>query len=147
MGIIVSRLFFRGWLGYTFALLFILSAIFMIVTCFIGNGSGLADELKVVAPPAMNAMEQLLAVQNAISQAEELIQDANVFLLKSRALLLAIFPQVSLWSIFALFCFILLATYQVFYGQIARCISDGILQALLAKSLVIYFGGEQLFCP
>lgn len=101
MGIIVSRLFFRGWLGYTFALLFILSAIFMIVTCFIGNGSGLADELKVVAPPAMNAMEQLLAVQNAISQAEELIQDANVFLLKSRALLLAIFPQVSLWSIFA----------------------------------------------
>lgn len=43
------------------------------------------------------------------------------------------------------FYVILLATYQVFYGQIALCISDGILQALLAKSLVIYFGGEQLF--
>ncbi|KAK4383747.1 hypothetical protein Sango_2747000 [Sesamum angolense] len=38
-------------------------------------------------------MEQLLAVQNAISQAEELIQDGNIVLLKFRALLLSIFPQ------------------------------------------------------
>lgn len=52
------------------------------------------DELKVMAPPPMNAMEQLLAVQNAISQAEELIQDGNIVLLKFRALLLSIFPQV-----------------------------------------------------
>lgn len=52
------------------------------------------DELKVTAPPAMNTMEQLLAVQNAISQTEELIQDGNVLLLKCRALLLSIFPQV-----------------------------------------------------
>lgn len=95
----------------------------MIVTCFIGPGSGLTDELKVVAPPAMNAMEQLLAVQNAISQAEELIQDANVVLLKSRALLLAIFPQVSFWSYPVYFCIILLATYQVFYGQIIQVIN------------------------
>ncbi|KAL6007490.1 hypothetical protein ACLOJK_032988 [Asimina triloba] len=51
------------------------------------------DEVKVVAPPPMNTMEQLLAVQNAISQFEELVQDGNVTLLKMRALLLAVFPQ------------------------------------------------------
>lgn len=39
-------------------------------------------------------MEQLLAVQNAVSQAEQLIQDGNVILLKFRGLLLSIFPQV-----------------------------------------------------
>ncbi|OMO62904.1 hypothetical protein COLO4_32830 [Corchorus olitorius] len=40
-------------------------------------------------------MEQLLAVQNAISQVEQLIQDGNIFLLKFRALLMSIFPQAS----------------------------------------------------
>jgi len=39
-------------------------------------------------------MEQLLAVQNAISQAEESIQYGNIVLLKLRALLLSAFPQV-----------------------------------------------------
>lgn len=53
------------------------------------------DEVKVLAPPAMNTMEQLLAVQNAISQAEGFIQGGNIVLLKLRALLLSIFPQVS----------------------------------------------------
>ncbi|XP_062117134.1 uncharacterized protein LOC133830994 isoform X3 [Humulus lupulus] len=53
------------------------------------------DEVKVLAPPPMNTMEQLLAVQNAISQAEEFIQGGNIVLLKLRALLLVIFPQAS----------------------------------------------------
>lgn len=51
-------------------------------------------ELRVMAPPPMNTMEQLLAVQNAISQLEQLVQDANIVLLKLRALLLSLFPQV-----------------------------------------------------
>ncbi|MBA0638018.1 hypothetical protein Godav_029678 [Gossypium davidsonii] len=51
--------------------------------------------LKVMAPPPMNTMEQLLAVQNAISLAEQLVQDGNIVLLKFRALLLSIFPQAS----------------------------------------------------
>ncbi|CAI9787223.1 unnamed protein product [Fraxinus pennsylvanica] len=82
----------RGWLGYAFAILLIFFALFMLVTRYCGQGRP-GDELKVLAPPAMNTMEQLLAVQNAISQAEELIQDGNVALLKCRALLLSIFPQ------------------------------------------------------
>ncbi|KAK3007793.1 hypothetical protein RJ639_013677 [Escallonia herrerae] len=84
----------RGWLGNAFALLFIFCAVFMVVTRCFSQGRPV-DELKVVAPPAMNTMEQLLAVQNAISQAEELIQDGNIVLLKLRALLLSILPQAS----------------------------------------------------
>ncbi|GFP94665.1 hypothetical protein PHJA_001610900 [Phtheirospermum japonicum] len=82
----------RGYLGYVFVILLIFVALFMLITRYFGQGRPV-DELKVLAPPEMNTMEQLLAVQNAISQAEELIQDGNVVLLKFRALLLSIFPQ------------------------------------------------------
>ncbi|KAL0290976.1 UNVERIFIED_CONTAM: hypothetical protein Sangu_2551000 [Sesamum angustifolium] len=82
----------KGWMGYAFAASLIFSALFMLLTRYVGQGSPI-DELKVTAPPTMNTMEQLLAVQNAISQAEELIQDGNIVLLKFRALLLSIFPQ------------------------------------------------------
>jgi hypothetical protein len=54
------------------------------------------SEVKVVSPPPLNTMEQLLAVQNAISKIEELVQDANIVLLKIRALLLAFPSQVIL---------------------------------------------------
>ncbi|KAH9778706.1 Heat-inducible transcription repressor [Citrus sinensis] len=84
----------RGWLGYALALLLVFFAIFMVLTRFLNQGKPV-DEVKVIAPPPMNTMEQLLAVQNAISQAEQLIQDGNIFLLKLRGLLLTIFPQAS----------------------------------------------------
>lgn len=84
----------RGWLGYALALLLIFFAIFMVLTRFLNQGKPV-DGVKVVAPPPMNTMEQLLAVQNAISQGEQLIKDGNIFLLKLRGLLLTIFPQAS----------------------------------------------------
>lgn len=68
-------------------------AIFMVLTRCFSQGKPV-NEIKVIAPPPMNTMEQLLAVQNAISQVEQLIQDGNIFLLKLRGLLLTIFPQV-----------------------------------------------------
>ncbi|XP_057480579.1 uncharacterized protein LOC130767665 isoform X2 [Actinidia eriantha] len=71
------------------------SSVFCLGLSYIIFSQGSVDELKVVAPPALTTVEQLLAVQNAISQAEELIQDGNIVLLKSRALLLSIFPQAS----------------------------------------------------
>lgn len=67
----------------------------MMLTRFISQGKS-AHEVKVLAPPPMNTMEQLLAVQNAISQAEGIVQDGNIVLLKLRALLLSLFPQVLL---------------------------------------------------
>ncbi|XP_039045261.1 uncharacterized protein LOC120184993 [Hibiscus syriacus] len=91
---IFTYIIFRGWVGYTFASALLLIAIFMAVTRFCNQGRPLA-EIKVKAPPPMTTMEQLLAVQNAISQAEQVIQDGNIALLKFRALLLSIFPQAS----------------------------------------------------
>lgn len=69
----------------------------MVLTRFFNQGKPV-DEVKVIAPPPMNTMEQFLAVQNAITQVEQLIQDSNIFLLKLRGLLLSIFPQVALSS-------------------------------------------------
>ncbi|XP_073144732.1 uncharacterized protein [Henckelia pumila] len=81
----------RGWLGHVLASLLLFLAIFMLLNRYVQGGH--VDELKVMAPPAMNTMEQLLAVQNAVSQAENLIQEGNILLLKYRALLLSLFPQ------------------------------------------------------
>lgn len=84
---------FRQWVGYAFATMLVLIAIFMILTRLMSQGNPV-DQVKVLAPPPMNTMEQLLAVQNAISQAQGFIQDGNIVLLKLRALLMSIFPQV-----------------------------------------------------
>lgn len=91
--LVFSYIICRGWLGYTFALMLIFIAVFMVLTRFCGQGP--VDDVKVIAPPVLNTMEQLLAVQNAISQTEGYIQDGNIVLLKIRALLLCIFPQAS----------------------------------------------------
>ncbi|KAK7380051.1 hypothetical protein VNO78_32402 [Psophocarpus tetragonolobus] len=87
-----SYIIYRCWLGYAAALVLVLLALFMIITRCFSQGKSV-PEVKVIAPPPMNTMEQLLAVQNAVSQAEQLIQDGNVILLKFRGLLLSIFPQ------------------------------------------------------
>ncbi|KAK7291423.1 hypothetical protein RIF29_06556 [Crotalaria pallida] len=96
-----SYIIYRGWLGYAAALVLIFISVFMIITRYFGLGSPVV-EFKVIAPPPMNTMEQLLAVQNAVSQAEQLIQDGNIILLKFRGLLLSIFPQATEKSAFAL---------------------------------------------
>lgn len=87
----------RGWLVYVFALASLFSAIFMVLTRFFSREK-LMIELKVTAPPPMSTMEQLLAVQNGISQLEQNIQDGNIVLLKFRALLFSLFPQVCMPS-------------------------------------------------
>jgi Plant protein of unknown function (DUF639) len=68
-------------------------AVFIFLTKLSNRGRSI-EEVKVVAPPAMNTMEQLLAVQNAISQIEELVKDGNIVLLKLRGLLMAVPSQV-----------------------------------------------------
>ncbi|KAK8965615.1 hypothetical protein KSP40_PGU016607 [Platanthera guangdongensis] len=89
---IFSYIICRGWLAYVIVGLLFFMAVFMLLTRFYNKGRA-TDEVKVQAPPPMNAMEQLLAVQNAISQVEEFVQDVNIVLLKLRALLLAIPSQ------------------------------------------------------
>ncbi|KAK9091309.1 hypothetical protein Sjap_024486 [Stephania japonica] len=85
---------FWGWTGYALALLLLFVSVFMLLTRWFNQGRPV-DTVKVTAPPVMNKMEQLLAVQNAIAQLEELIQDGNIFLLKLRGLLFSMFPQAS----------------------------------------------------
>ncbi|QCD92181.1 hypothetical protein DEO72_LG5g242 [Vigna unguiculata] len=87
-----SYIIYRNWLGYAVSVVLMLLGVFMIITRLFSQGRSV-PEVKVIAPPPMNTMEQLLAVQNAVSQAEQLIQDGNVILLKLRGLLLSIFPQ------------------------------------------------------
>ncbi|KAF3788844.1 hypothetical protein EJ110_NYTH20179 [Nymphaea thermarum] len=90
--IIVAYIICRGWILRAFSILLLFIAIFLLLTRIFSQ-SRRVTEVKVVAPPPKNTMEQLLAVQNAIVQFEEFIQDGNVILLKSRAVLLAILPQ------------------------------------------------------
>ncbi|KAJ8464153.1 hypothetical protein OPV22_026705 [Ensete ventricosum] len=82
----------RGWLGYVLVLVLLFVAIFMLLTRFTNQGRPI-NQIKVKVPPVMNTMEQILAVQNAISKVEELVQDGNIVLLKIRALLLAVPSQ------------------------------------------------------
>ncbi|XP_052169603.1 uncharacterized protein LOC127786293 isoform X2 [Oryza glaberrima] len=89
-----SYIIIRGWLVYFLVLVLLFSAAFMFLTRLTSHGKPMT-EVKVTSPPPMNTMEQLLAVQNAISKVEELVQDANIVLLKIRALLLA-FPSQSI---------------------------------------------------
>ncbi|KAK0587343.1 hypothetical protein LWI29_021273 [Acer saccharum] len=92
--LVLTFIICRGWLSYAFALVFIFFAVFMVLTRCCNQGRPV-DEVKVLAPPPMSTMEQLLAVQNAITEVEQLIQDGNIFLLKLRGLFLSIFPQAS----------------------------------------------------
>jgi hypothetical protein len=57
---------------------------------------GALEPFTVTPPQNRNAVEQLLTLQEAITQFESLIQAGNIVLLKVRALLLAILPQVSI---------------------------------------------------
>lgn len=60
----------------------------------LANKGKLVDAFKIVAPPNRNAVEQLITLQEAISQVEGLVQAVNVVLLKMRALLFAVLPEV-----------------------------------------------------
>lgn len=58
------------------------------------------EPFRITSPPNRNAVEQLLTLQEVITQVEALIQDGNIFLLKIRALLFAVLPQVCILYIF-----------------------------------------------
>lgn len=98
---ISSFIIFRGWMSYVLVAMLLFIAIFMLLTRYCNQGRPIGH-IKVVAPPPMNTMEQLLAVQNAISQVEEFVQDCNIVLLKMRALLLASPSQATNRAILAL---------------------------------------------
>ncbi|KAM3754831.1 hypothetical protein ACB098_03G194400 [Castanea mollissima] len=82
----------RGWIRYILPAFFVFVAILMLWCRHFNKGRPL-EAFRVTAPPARNAVEQLLILQDAITQVEALIQGGNIILLKIRALLFAILPQ------------------------------------------------------
>ncbi|KAK8714195.1 hypothetical protein V6N13_149389 [Hibiscus sabdariffa] len=69
------------------------STVFLMLTSFaIIRGKPL-EPFRIIAPPNRNAVEQLLTLQEVISQYEALIQTANVVLLKIWAIVFAVLPQ------------------------------------------------------
>jgi hypothetical protein len=77
------------------------STLFMLWNKHYGNGRSV-EAFEIITPPRRRTVEQLLALQQAISQLEAHVQAGNIFLLKLRSLMLAAFPQVSL----DLFCYV-----------------------------------------
>jgi hypothetical protein len=86
---------YRGWIQYLLPSVFLFIAIIMLWHRHFRKGGAL-EPFTVTPPQNRNAVEQLLTLQEAITQFESLIQAGNIVLLKVRALLLAILPQVSI---------------------------------------------------
>ncbi|EOA20047.1 hypothetical protein CARUB_v10000319mg [Capsella rubella] len=90
--ILVSYLIISGWIGFILPSILVLVAIVMLWRKQFNKGKE-PKVVRVKVPPSKNAVEQLLVLQDAISQFESLIQAVNVGLLKIRAITLAILPQ------------------------------------------------------
>jgi hypothetical protein len=83
----------RGWLAYIPPLLLASMAGSVAYFRYMRKDEPI-PEVLVSTPPGQNAVEQLLALQQALAQLEALIQASNIMLLKTRALLLSAFPEV-----------------------------------------------------
>ncbi|KAK2995781.1 hypothetical protein RJ640_013507 [Escallonia rubra] len=81
-----------GWIKYAVSSIIGSIAMLMLWRRHTNKGRPL-DAFNITAPPTRNAVEQLLTLQEAISQVEALIQSGNIILLKVRALLFAALPQ------------------------------------------------------
>ncbi|KAH7663159.1 hypothetical protein IHE45_14G035100 [Dioscorea alata] len=84
---------YRGWISYMLPCSFLSIAIIMIWNKYRSKGKPL-EGFQVTPPPNKNAVEQLLILQEGISQLETYVQAANIILLKLRALLLGAMPQI-----------------------------------------------------
>ncbi|XP_078427378.1 polygalacturonase inhibitor (DUF639) isoform X2 [Wolffia australiana] len=93
--VLVTFIFLRGWFRYIVPVASISIAILMTWHKYSSKGK-LRDPLKIVAPPSKNPVEQILILQEAISQVEMLVQAGNIILLKFRSILLATVPQTAL---------------------------------------------------
>ncbi|GMJ06745.1 hypothetical protein like AT5G23390 [Hibiscus trionum] len=89
---LTSYVIIRGWIAYILAFVFLVFAMVMLWNRYLNRGKPL-EAFRIIAPPNRNAVEQLLTLQEVISQYEALIQTTNVILLKIRAILFAVLPQ------------------------------------------------------
>ncbi|KAF5747387.1 hypothetical protein HS088_TW05G00108 [Tripterygium wilfordii] len=92
--VLTSYSILRGWIKYILPSTFICFAGLMLWRRHFKIGKPL-EPFKVTAPPNQNPVQQLLKLQEGITQVEALIQAGNIVLLKIRALLFAVLPQAS----------------------------------------------------
>lgn len=85
---------YKGWVKYLMPTAFIFLAIFMFWNKHKSKGKPL-EAFKVKLTQVRNPVEQLIALQEGISQLETLSQEGNIILLKLRAILFAARPQVT----------------------------------------------------
>ncbi|KAI7994542.1 hypothetical protein LOK49_LG11G00030 [Camellia lanceoleosa] len=90
--VMISYSIFRGWIRYVLPSIFVILAVLML---WYGHRKKErpVEAFKITIPPNKNAVEQLLTLQEAITQVESLIQAGNITLLKVRALLFSALPQ------------------------------------------------------
>ncbi|KAM7270544.1 hypothetical protein ACFE04_029758 [Oxalis oulophora] len=81
-----------GWIRYVLPSIFVVCAVMMIWRRHFNKGKPL-QPFRITPPPTRNAVEQLLALQESITQLEALIKAGNISLLKVRALLFGVLPQ------------------------------------------------------
>ncbi|XP_010521800.1 PREDICTED: uncharacterized protein LOC104800626 [Tarenaya hassleriana] len=90
--LLVSYMIISGWIRFILPSILVIMAITMLWRKQFNKGKE-PKAVRVTAPPSKNAVEQILTLQEAISQVEALIQAGNIILLKIRAILLALLPQ------------------------------------------------------
>ncbi|KAH9620675.1 hypothetical protein KSS87_015705 [Heliosperma pusillum] len=90
--VLMCYIFVSGWISFVLPSILVCTAAFMLWHRVVNKGK-LVDAFRITAPPNRNAVEQLITLQEAISQVEALVQAVNIVLLKIRALLFAVLPQ------------------------------------------------------
>ncbi|KAK8916462.1 hypothetical protein KSP39_PZI022848 [Platanthera zijinensis] len=90
--VILIYLAYRDWIKYMFPSIFLYIAVLMLWNKY-RSKLQTVKVFQVNPPPSKNAVEQLLMLQEGISQLEAYIQTGNVALLKLRSILLAGAPQ------------------------------------------------------
>ncbi|GAB2233571.1 hypothetical protein Droror1_Dr00002797 [Drosera rotundifolia] len=108
--VLMCYIMLSRWVAYVLPSILVCLAVVMLWRRHFNKGKTV-QPFKIISPPYKNAVEQLIALQEAISQVEALIQAGNVILLKLRALLLAVLPQAT--DRVALFLIILAAVFAL----------------------------------
>ncbi|KAL9258924.1 hypothetical protein AKJ16_DCAP02410 [Drosera capensis] len=108
--VLMCYIVLSGWVAYVLPSILACLAVVMLWRRHFNKGKTV-QPFKIISPPYKNAVEQLIALQEAISQVEALIQAGNVILLKLRALLLAVLPQAT--DRVAMFLIILAAVFAL----------------------------------
>ncbi|KAK1326289.1 hypothetical protein QJS10_CPA01g00032 [Acorus calamus] len=91
---LVSYGVYRDWVKYTLPCIFVFFAAIMLWHKHKSKNKAL-EAFRVSPPPSKNPVEQLITLQEAISEFEAHVREGNIILLKLRALLFAAFPQVT----------------------------------------------------